>query len=260
MNQSNPSPAGALPPFIANSVPKSGTHLLHQVLTAMPGVEHDILDQKTKFFVNNPPTRFYEDHSCRLSQLKPNQFGLGHLHCTKEYKDLLHKYGLKHIFIYRDPRDVLVSLAYFIPSKWNKHPLYHGFKSISVKQRLLSLIRGIPGQFPNFYNYFSPYYGWLNEEDILAVKFEELIGTSQQRRQTILRIASYLWKDRTPPIPLQQMAVMMEKGIDSNTSRTFRKGKVGEWRKEFDPEVKAAFKKVMGTLVFDTGYEKNNEW
>jgi hypothetical protein len=261
MNQPNSFPVSKLNPFLANSVPKSGTHLLHQMLTAMPGVNHDILDQKNKFFVNNPPRNFYEDHEHRLSQLKPNQFGLGHLHFTEEYKNLLSKYKMKHIFIYRDPRDVLVSLAHFIPSKWNKHPLHHSFKSLSVKQRLLTLIRGIPGQFPHFYDYFSPYYGWLKEEDLLKVRFEELIGVSQQnRRQTTYRIASYLWKDLQPPIPLNQIALLMEKGIDSKTSRTYRKGQVGEWRKEFDPEVKAAFKKVMGSLIVDTGYEANNQW
>lgn len=47
-----------------NSVPKSGTHLLKNILKGMPGVSHD------------PKNEFYEGHSY---QLKNHYYKLSHL-------------------------------------------------------------------------------------------------------------------------------------------------------------------------------------
>lgn len=70
----------SLPPFLVTTVPKSGTHLIHQILNGMPKVKNDITNSKTKFFVDNPPVNFFKEHSHRLGLLKPNEFGIGHLH------------------------------------------------------------------------------------------------------------------------------------------------------------------------------------
>lgn len=62
-----------------NSVPKSGTHLLENILQGMPSVSHD-----SKY-------EFYEDHSYqlknhyyKLSHLKPNELAVGHVFYSRE--------------------------------------------------------------------------------------------------------------------------------------------------------------------------------
>jgi hypothetical protein len=249
-----------LPPFLANSVPKSGTHLLHQILNGMPGVSNDINDQGKKFFVNNPPVHFIEDHTRRLARLGPNEFGVGHLHYTDEYAGLLKQFDLKHLFIYRDPRDVLVSLSYFIPSKWGTHPHHEPFKTMTTKERLRVLIQGIPGEFPNFQTYFGPFYDWLNHKETKSIRYEELMSSDESRKRAIGKIVHFLWAGLTPPLSYEKMIESMEKNIDPAKSRTFRKGKIGTWRVEFDEEIKLAFKEIVGDMVIKTGYEKNHKW
>jgi hypothetical protein len=249
-----------IPPFIVSSVPKSGTHLTHQILNGVPSLSHDINNQEIKFFVNNPPTGFYEDHIRRLKNLKPNEFGLGHLHFTSRYANLLKELHLKHVFVYRDPRDVLISLTYFIPEKWTLHPLHEPFKNLTTKQRSLALIKGIKGKFPNFKEYFGPFYGWLHDKDSLHVSFEDLVGTDDSRQQTLHKIIRYLWNHHPTPLPAHRLVELMESNIEPTQSRTFRKGKIGSWKEEFDEETKNAFKDVAGQLLIETGYEKNHEW
>jgi hypothetical protein len=249
-----------LRPFIVSSVPKSGTHLMHQIINGVPSLSHNIKNQESKFFVNNPPKGFYEDHLSRLKTLKPNEFGLGHLHFTPRYANMLKQLHLKHIFVYRDPRDVLTSLTYFIPEKWPTHPLHQPFKKLSTKERALTLIRGIQGNFPNFMDYFGPFYGWLNDRNSLHVSFEQLVGSQSSRQQALHNIIHFLWNNQSTPLPVNRVVQVMERNINPNQSRTFRKGKIGSWKEEFDEETKNAFKDVAGQLLIETGYEKNHEW
>jgi hypothetical protein len=257
MNTSNP-----LPPFIASSVPKSGTHLMQQMLNGIPGLSNDISDLQKKFFVNNPPTGFYEDHTRRLALLKPNEFGIGHLYYTERYARLLEMYKFKHIFIYRDPRDILVSLTFFIADKWPEHPLHPHFQKryVTFKARAATLLQGIP-EFPcTFGQYFTPFYGWLNDHQSLNISFEQLMVSPATRRETQLRILHYLWDGRVPPASFHSMAAAMEAKIDSGTSRTFRQGRIGSWKTQFDVHIKSLFKHDAGHLVLKAGYEKTMNW
>jgi hypothetical protein len=250
----------SLPPFIATSVPKSGTHLIHQILNGIPNIHNDITNIDTKFFVNNPPTNFYEDHYKRLSRLQPNEFGLGHLYYSKKYENMLQYFNLKHIFIYRDPRDVLISLTYFIPTKWGTHPLHQLLKEKTQKERALILINGIEGSFPDFRSYIEPFYGWIGGKNCFSLTFEQLISSQESRKKKMGEIIHYLWEKRTPPIPISKLIELMELNINPGNSRTFRQGKIGAWKQEFDEEIKEAFKKNTGQLLMKTGYEKDLNW
>jgi hypothetical protein len=253
---------GLLPPFIATSVPKSGTHLLHQILNGIPQVSNDITRLDKKFFVNNPPVNFYQDHSDRLAKLKPNEFGLGHLYYSQQYVNMLKKLKLKHIYLYRDPRDVLISLSYFIGDKWPEHPLHHDFnhKYTTPRQRILVLIKGISNKFPNFTGYFRPFYGWLGDTNSLHITFEQLVTSVSSRYKVLHAILNYLWEDTISLAAKNQMASLMENSINPSGSGTFRRGKIGGWKDHFDPEIKQVFKEIVGGLLIETGYEKNYDW
>ncbi|CAM3901659.1 sulfotransferase domain-containing protein [Cohnella lubricantis] len=252
----------SLPPFISSSVPKSGTHLMHQMLNGIPGVTNDINDASKKFFANNPPAGFYDDHSRRLALLQPNQFAIGHLYYEDRYARMLEQYKLKHIFLYRDPRDVFVSLIYYIADNWIAHPLHPYFRTryFTFEDRAAALLQGIPEYSLTFGQYITLFYGWIREPNCLKVSFEQLMVTPERRRETVLRILHYLWEGRMLPMPMQTMAFSMESRINSTTSRTFRKGLIGSWRTEFSGRIKQLFKQNAGQLVIDTGYEKTMNW
>jgi hypothetical protein len=250
-----------LPPFLMSSVPKSGTHLLQQILLGMPNITFDQPSLHNKFIKHSEPTN-YQDHFSRLSKLKPNEFGRGHLTYSMEYARFLRRIQMKHLFIHRDLRDILISWVHYIINKYPSHPLYADLKNplMSQKQRYLLLINGKSTRWLNFADYNKPYYGWLNDPDTLSITYEELMGSHESRRISLLRIATFLWKDHISPISINKMVKSMEANIDPKKSPTFRSGKIGNWKKEFDEEVKAAFKKTAGNLLIQLGYEHNNNW
>ena len=43
-------------------------------------------------------------------------------------------------------------------------------------------------------------------------------------------------------------------------SSSYRRGRVGDWRNEFTPEIKDLFKEHAGDWLVKLGYEKNNDW
>lgn len=259
MNQQN---TAILPPFLLSSVPKSGTYLLHQILSGMPGVtsEHDM---KKRFFTNSFNFNDYsQDHLERLKLLRGNEFGVGHIRYTKDYADMLKNLNMKHIFVYRDPRDVLVSMSYYIANVWTENPLHKDFHSkfTTPKQRQLALLNGVEPKWIDFYTYNLPYYQWLDEKRAFHISFEEIIGSETSRKTALTKLVQFLWSGIIPPVPLKKMVQILEASIDPKTAVTFRSGKIGSWKNEFDEELRKTFKEKAGDLLIRFGYEKDNNW
>jgi hypothetical protein len=251
-------PLAQIPGFFLNSVPKSGTHLMKQILLGIPNITH------------NPAHGFYEgfrkddkENFIRLGQIKPNTFASGHVYYSKEWSDMLKQLGIKHIFIIRDLRDIVISYTNFIVEKYPAHHLhvYMTKKLRTPKQRYLALIQGINElNYPNIHEWFTSFHGWMKDPNVHLVTFEGLMLSKESRNRALTGIANFLWAGRIPPITIPQMVLRMEANINPTKSVTFRTGKVGNWRKEFDPEVKLLFKQIAGQLLMETNYEQNYQW
>lgn len=249
-------------PFIMSTVPKSGTHLLHQILNGMPDYYMNLPDTNKKFFfdVIKAPDAFYKqiynDHEKRMKDLGNNEFGLGHIRYTKAYHELLKTTNLKHIFLYRDPRDVLVSLGFFIKEKWNEHPLYETFQNpeLKLKDRVMTIIHGTD-QWPDFNTYMSGFYDWLDVKDkTLHISFEQLMQSQASQHETVMNIIRFIWEDQEAPLSYEKMAEQMINKINPEKSATFRSGKIGNWLQVFDQEIADAFQKNAGSLIKKAGY------
>lgn len=243
-----------LPVLFLNTVPKSGTNLLNQILLGIP-------DTKLNEYV------FYEGlihdlpkHALILSRAAPNDLYMGHVYHSFEWASLLRQLGIKPIFMSRDLRDVLVSLTYFIIEKLPNYYLYDQLIALkSRKERYLLLINGI-GDYPNIKIWFQLFYGWLSEPNVFAVTYENLMTSQELRKKTITEMVDFIWKDHVPPLPITVIVSKMEANMNRDLSFTFRKGIIGGWKEEFDDEVKAAFKRVAGDVLIQTGYEKDLDW
>lgn len=248
-----------LHPFFLNSVPKAGTHLIKQILIGMPSIKHD------------PANHMYEgltsqlsDHKKILTTLGPNEFASGHIYYSEEWTQMLSNLNMKQIFMIRDPRDVLVSFYYYL----DKLPHFNLYKymeanKLSKKEKILSIINGVQipeVDYPDIKTWFNLFRGWMYNPFVLNVRFEELHFSNESARlNTIRRIVAFLMGEINP-IKLDHVVNHMIANIAPVSSPTFRKGAIGNWKTEFDEEIKQAFKDVTGNLLIEMNYEKTMDW
>ncbi|UOF90199.1 sulfotransferase domain-containing protein [Fodinisporobacter ferrooxydans] len=251
-----------LPSFFMSTVPKSGTNYLKQILLGMPNVTHSPLEHEyyvDYFYLPEFKNLFY-----RLGHIPSNAFGAGHVYYSPEFSRMLKRLNMKHIFLYRDLRDVVVSFTYFVIDKYPYHPMYEYLVQLPTqKDRYIAMIKGVDTesfQYPGIADWIRPFYRWINDPDTFSISFEDIGLSEESRRQVIHKIAEYLWRDLKPPLSIDEMVERMEANIDPKRSFTFRSGKIGDWKNEFDEDIKQVFKKTAGHILIETGYEKDNDW
>jgi Sulfotransferase domain len=253
----------SLPPFLLNSIPKSGTHLLKQILLGIPGMKHN--PDKGMFGHSHYQTDLQLE---RVKNLSNNEFINGHLFYSKEWEEFFKGLNMKQIFVIRDPRDVIVSYAYYIPTL-KIHPLYDTFQQegFTHRDRMKFLIEGgqpidskKPYQ-PNVKDWYTSFSDWMERDGVFSVRFEELIISEKERIQTLNRMVDFLWENNESIFIDKSVLVdKMVENINPGTSITFRKGKIGGWKDEFDDELKSLFKQYAGQLLVTLQYEKDTNW
>jgi hypothetical protein len=194
---------------------------------------------------------------------------------NKEFSGKLKNHSIKQLFIYRDLRDVTVSLRHFINNVFFEHPLHKVFKErlVTKDQQLKALICGVDltedeknnkwglHRYPGVYTEFQYIYQWTKDFSIFSMRYEDLMLNEKSRDEVILKIIDYLWEDLTE-INLEkgQLLSLMKNNINPEKSWTFRKGKIGSWKEEFNEEIKEDFKRIAGDLLIELGYEKDYNW
>jgi hypothetical protein len=248
------SPARIIQPFFVNSIPKSGTHLMKPLLEGIPNLEHHA-------FLFPGRSDQMSEHKRILSEMPFNHFSNGHIFYSQEYGNLLKSLNIKQLFLYRDPRDIVVSYVHFF-AKFPNHQYKRYFveKNLNLKERLLFIINGsLEGRRQNINDWYHNFLPWMYEEDVLSVKYEDLVHSPESQKIELRRILEYF--NIEPYLSKMEGRVRkMQKNVDPHKSPTYRKGQSGNWKQEFDEEVKAQFKEVTGKLLIELGYEKDMNW
>ena len=264
------------PVFFANSFPKSGTHLLTQVLDGFTRIGPAVnsgLPAIVTFEGDTGRQRLVSEIKNDIERLLPGDIAYGHLHAIPEITNLLSSEGMATYFIYRDPRDVVVSHAHYITEMAPGHIHSEFFRQElhNFNERLQASIVGIGNNelgtgsktadappLPNICERFEPYLKWLNCQEVLKLRFEDFIDL---REETVGRVLDHAVNRGFAPVVAREEAVQtLWENIDPSSSPTFRSGKVGSWRTAFDKENKRLFKDVTYDLLIRLGYEKNNDW
>ena len=254
------------PILFANSFPKSGTNLLTQILAGFAEVNLFHINTRGIILTYQGATGEKRAESEILADIKriyPGEIAWGHMHGTRAITNLLLQSNFINFFIFRDPRDVVVSHAYYVTNKANAH-VHHDYyqdKLSSMEERILTSILGLPDlttEFPNIGERFDPYRPWLDFPEVMKLKFEDLIHDRDQTLNNMLdHIESRGYKLK---VSRSRALEQMNAGIAPAASRTFRKGSTGDWKVQFTSEHKKIFKSVTGNLLVELGYEENNQW
>ncbi len=253
----NPADSGSCGGVLCNSFPKSGTHLLLQILRSLPGTRY-----YGSFIASVPSIRFklrsLDDHVKRIKAIAPAEIVPCHLYHQPAIANQLAEKNVCHFFIYRDPRAVVVSEAFYFTGHAWWHRMSRKFRRLpDLESQLLLSIDGIgqefPEAYPNIAARFSFYQPWINTESCLAVKFEDLVTDS--RSQVIRKIGEFYQAKAGVAFDLDEFVKEALAAIDPARSHTFRTGETSGWKKHFTPRVEARFNEVAGSLLDSLGYE-----
>jgi len=261
---SAPKPANDYPILLGISFPKSGTHLLDQILAGFSNVA-PFAKRVHSFYAEydgeSGAKRSPEQALDWLDSLRACDLASAHLFARPEVVARVCSPKFVPYFIFRDPRDVVVSHVFYVTDMEAHHVHHPYYQSLpDFDARLNVSILGRPDaniEFSNIADRFAPYLGWLNQPEVLAIHFEDLI---HNRAATLTRIMDHLLVRAPLQTPRQLILNSLETAINPKKSPTFRSGKTGEWKKYFTDEHKKIFKDVAADLLIKLGYEKDNNW
>lgn len=253
-----------LPTLLGISFPKSGTHLLDQILLGFANVApyakrvHSFYaEYEGESGVKRSPGQALH----WLDLLRPRDIASAHLFARPDAVARVCSPNFIPYFIFRDPRDVVVSHVFYVTEMEARHVHHAYYQSLpDFNSRLMVSILGRPDadiEFPNIAERFAPYLDWLNHPEVLTIHFEDLIN---DRVQTLIRIMDHFLA-RVPLHTSRQLILeSLESAINPTKSPTFRSGKTGEWKKYFTNEHKKIFKESAGDLLIRLGFETNLDW
>ena len=234
------------------SIPKCGTNLLVKAVNLLTGQQP----------APNPYLGNYIDQPIidEISRSKETRYI--HSIYSKNAQSLLEKNHIKAIFIYRDPRDQLVSLICWGQSLDYGWPSF--VKNYSFDVCLLKLINSgvayVPwGALKNINAFYAAFLPWTKCTNICVIRFEDIIGafgggSHKKQLQELDKIAKFLGLSCT-----ENEILNVAEHLFGRFS-TFREGQIGSWKNYFKPVHKNAFKVIAGQLLIDLGYEKDLNW
>jgi len=252
------------PILLGISFPKSGTHLLDQILLGFNRVapySRRLHSFYAEYEGESGRKRAPEQALRWLDSLRPCDIASAHLFARPEVVARVCTSAFVPYFIFRDPRDVVVSHVFYVTEMEPTHVHHTHYQSLpDFDARLETSILGRPEvdvEFPDIAGRFAPYLDWLDQPSVMSIHFEDLI---HDRAGTLDRIIDHF----LARVPLQAnrglLLESLESSINPSKSPTYRSGKTGEWSKYFKNEHKSIFKDVAGDLLIRLGYEENNDW
>jgi hypothetical protein len=188
----------------------------------------------------------FSEIKASLRELREGEYLYGHLYYDQEIGSFLKQFSVSHVLIVRDPRDVAVSLAFYVKTR-SSNRLHEYFRGLnSDMERILCSIQGVPDNvlagktgllsLAERYRRFSP---WLKDERCLIIRFEDLIGRQgrgdrEKQLKTIKCISQHIG------IPLKEDQIQnIANGLFNKLSPTFRAGNIGGWKEYLDPMMMA---------------------
>jgi hypothetical protein len=254
----------ANPPVLANSFPKSGTHLLDQIVAGLPervnyGVFLSSMTSSFQYRLRSP-----ESTGRIIAGALPGEIVRAHLYYEPEYDEALQSIHFVHYFIYRDLRDVVVSSSHYLRHMNPWHRLSRTVRALpSDEAGVLFFIEGLENgaadsPLPNITERFRCYEGWVSCPNVCAVRYEDLVGHDSDA--TLRRMVEFYAARARQPIDVDETVVRIRSLVAPEKSHTFRAGKRRGWQEVFTPDLKSAFKRVAGDLLVRLGYEKDHSW
>lgn len=256
-------------PFFIVTIPKAGSHLLISTLSALTGKKSTAPSAKLSVMEHTPLVNKYSKTDFLLEKVseetlekfillayKKNRYCFVHMGLAEDFISFQKKNPeFIPITIIRDPRDTIVSAAYYFAEYID---IAH--KTSTLEERILVLLNQyqeksyIPlrKEKYNGYTHHLEMLAWKNffKEKGLIIRFEDLVGphgggSSTLQMHTLKTLIEKLELDA----PLQT-----DPDFIFGKEKTFRKGKIGEWKTHFNEEHQQIYKEYWLHIHEALGY------
>lgn len=238
--------ANAAPPILVNSLPKSGTHLLMQLVCSIGAYRN-----YGSFIATTPTISMRRRSPSRLasmvSNLVPGEVCGGHLFFAPEIQASLNQRNAISLFIYRDPRDVFWSeMQYLLTmNRWHRAGRVARSMKDSEEQFAFFLFGSdrFPSEtsafyWPKFATRVGDYLGWISDPNTLACRYET-IRNPQTSSAELHRIANFIHSRAdavSKSYSCEALGALFSKSIRPEKSHTFRSGANHEWKTKLTPD------------------------
>ena len=257
-------PLKSAPIVLGNAMPKSGSHLISQVLRGLTSIGP---------FVDPgfPPVNRAEDNHklsdadilANIQDMRPGDIGYGYIGCQEPFIQALTAPRRATVFVYRDPRDMIVSQIFYATEMHIGHWMhdYYTNELDTMEECINAAITGVEdagSELTPVRQRYEGYLGWLVQPPVLSLRFEDLV---LDRDAALGRLLNYLeGRGFTPEVQRSEAVNHLKAAIAPKKSGTFRKGKPGNWSEHFSDANKALFKQETGDLLIRLGYEADQDW
>jgi len=278
------------PRIYINAFPKSGTHLMEQLVRCMAFPIRAEKPWAGSFMDHSWTTKWAPTRGIyrRLGLIRDGEYCKGHMGFKDAIEMFLWGNRVATVFLYRDLRDVAVSLTYHIIDRHGSHSHPEWYEPLGKDGAMLAVIEGLTGHdeekggdvtYQGVVERWNQYAGWLNVPWVEKFKYEELLGDREAEARRLIHYVTRFCVEarglRVHDIPdemvAEKVAQMVEASNDTEHSPTFRKGVSGEWRHEFNEEHVEAFKREdekwaraagleSGSWLVHLGYEDSTDW
>lgn len=269
---------------VANSLPKSGTHMVGKLLKSLgfeewkPGLTANLVRETHRNPMRNLQKRrrrpIGSDNGlwidldikenlvsrkwlhAHLNQIPDGSFVTGHLPYSEDLSEFLQIHGFKVIYIIRDPRDVLISAINY-QKKWKKNPFYNEFQNMSLDECIAHVFsRASKGRIVDgsLKERVENSIGWLSDTGVFTTTFEALVGpkgggSTSKQLDTVKGVCEYL------ELSLKKQRIdMINSWVFDSKSKTFHKGLIGQWKTVLNDKQKEMVNREIGRLLNELGY------
>ena len=248
---------------VGNAVPKCGTYLLDAIIKSLGAWEQLQIHVNARHWntlADHPTLRksYYSFPHHALRKLRNGQFIAAHLPYERAIEKVIdqknHNRRIKHIFMYRDPRDSWVSYMRYFTYSDNERGCHQKFLQESFNndsERLEYIIR-------QDYGYYTlRYLPWLESSNTHVIRFEELYPDILKLKEgvwgeTIKGLLNYLEVDTQSINPKDFHKMTFNEG--PTASAEFNK--VGQYKKYFEEKHYALVSKPERAKIIKAfGYE-----
>jgi len=204
-----------------------------------------------------------EDKYYKFSLCQPGEYIKGHTVYNPDVSKFLYNMGMGLIFIYRDLRDVVVSMtAHSRSTKPDRFPFLgkEMFQSMTFSDTLKAFLTGV-GPYRNLVERWEAYAPWLDEDWVLPIKYEDMMN---DRKETCKKIFFYLLKrgHQLHHVDIyldeDELEGLLDEMVEfgNNQTSTYRRAQVGKWTESFNEEHLKIFDEIGGNKWLEKlGYD-----